>query len=109
ISGLKKDKLDYKGFIFFGLIKVNNDPYVIEYNCRMGDPETEVVLPRIQNDLVELLQATAKVQLNAVQLQKDKRFATTIVTVSGSYPDDYQKGIEITELPKPKEDSMVFY
>jgi phosphoribosylamine---glycine ligase len=110
IAGLQKDQLDYKGFIFFGLIKVNNEPFVIEYNCRMGDPETEVVIPRIENDLVELLQATAQGELNKVQLQMDPRFATTVVAVSGGYPNDYQSGFPISGLNFAEEgESFIFY
>src|SRR5215213_2040768 len=100
VKGLQKDKLDYKGFIFAGLMKVGDEPYVIEYNCRMGDPETEVVVPRIKNDLVDLLKCAAEQRLDTVQLQVDERFATTIVTVSGGYPDDYEKGFEISGLHK---------
>jgi phosphoribosylamine---glycine ligase len=109
IAGLQKDNLDYKGFIFFGLMKVNDEPFVIEYNCRMGDPETEVVMPRIKNDLCELLEATALQKLDTVQLQKDDRFTTTIVAVSGGYPNDYQKGYEITGIPSNTDDTIVFY
>src|SRR5688572_8374821 len=76
VKGLQKDNLDYQGFVFVGLMKVGDDPYVIEYNCRMGDPETEVVMPRIKNDLVELLQATAKGQLSGQSIDKDHRYAT---------------------------------
>jgi phosphoribosylamine---glycine ligase len=109
INGLQKDKLDYRGFIFFGLIKVGDEPFVIEYNCRMGDPETEVVVPRIQNDLVELLIATANQKLEGVRLEKDKRFATTIVAVSGGYPNDYQKGYEISGLNLSEEDAFLYH
>ena len=86
IEGLKKEKITYRGFIFIGLIKVGEDPYVIEYNVRMGDPETEVVLPRIQTDLMTLLEATAKGKLRDVSLLIDPRSATTVVVVSGGYP-----------------------
>jgi phosphoribosylamine--glycine ligase len=109
IEGFQKDNLDYKGFVFFGLIKVNNEPYVIEYNCRMGDPETEVVIPRIKSDLVELLQATARQKLDNVQLEIDPRFATTIVAVSGGYPNEYKTGFPITGLNLAEEDSIIFY
>ncbi len=108
IEGLQKRGIDYQGFIFLGLIKVNNDPYVIEYNCRMGDPETEVVLPRLQNDLVELFMATANGTLEEVHIQQDPRFATTIVLVSGGYPQAYQKGKTISGLPQIQ-DSTVFH
>ena len=109
VKGLQKDNLDYKGFIFFGLMKVGDEPFVIEYNCRMGDPETEVVIPRIRNDLVELLKATAQQKLNTVQLQIDARFATTIVAVSGGYPNEHTTGFEISGLDDVEEDSMIFF
>jgi phosphoribosylamine--glycine ligase len=109
IDGLNKDGLDYKGFVFIGLMKVGDDPYVIEYNCRMGDPETEVVIPRIKNDLVSLLTATAHSQLQNVTLEQDERFATTIVAVSGGYPEDYKKGLEIEGLDTTISDTMLFH
>jgi phosphoribosylamine--glycine ligase len=109
VNGLLIDNLDYRGFVFFGLIKVGNDPYVIEYNCRLGDPETEVVIPRIKNDLVELLQATAKQQLRNVSIDKDMRFAVTTVAVSGGYPNNFQKGYEIRGLNKQVADTLVFH
>ena len=87
ILGLQKDNLPYKGFIFIGLIKVDDDPKVIEYNVRMGDPETEVVLPRIKNDFVEILKGISEENLNTINLEIDPRAATTIVMVSGGYPD----------------------
>jgi len=108
IEGLKAETIDYKGFIFIGLIKVGNEPYVIEYNVRMGDPETEVVLPRIQSDLVALLQSTWKGELDKVSLEIDKRTATTVMLVSGGYPESYQKGKPITGIDKV-EDSLVFH
>ncbi len=95
IAGLKKEKIDYNGFIFLGLIKVNDEPMVIEYNCRMGDPETEVVLLRLKNDLVKLLMAADKQQLNSEKISIDKRAAATIVAVSGGYPLAYKKGLYI--------------
>ena len=109
IKGFQTGKLDYKGFVFFGLIKVGDNPFVIEYNCRMGDPETEVVLPRIKNDLVSLLIATAKGQLSNMSLQTDLRFATTIVAVSAGYPNAYKKGIVIDGLPTNIEDTILFH
>lgn len=109
IAGLQKDKLDYKGFIFIGLMKVGDEPYVIEYNCRMGDPETEVVVPRIKNDLVELLRATAEEKLDSISLDIDSRFATTIVAVSGGYPNEHKTGFEISGLNLAEEDTMIFY
>lgn len=109
IRGLQQDKLDYRGFIFFGLMKVDNEPFVIEYNCRMGDPETEVVVPRIKNDLVSLLAATAQQGLSELQLQIDDRFATTIVAVSGGYPDEYEKGFEISGTEEQDDSTILFY
>lgn len=107
VEGLKMDKIPYKGFIFIGLIKVGDDPKVIEYNVRMGDPETEVVLPRIQNDFVELMVAVAKGSLNDVALKIDARAATTVMTVSGGYPGAYEKGKEIGGIDSIA-DSIVF-
>ncbi len=103
VAGLKKEKIPYKGFIFFGLIRVNGEPFVIEYNCRMGDPETEVVLPRLKNDLVTLFENCARGTLGRVKIRADKRFATTVFLVSGGYPEDYQKGKIITGLDNVKE------
>ncbi|SIQ04558.1 phosphoribosylamine--glycine ligase [Maribacter ulvicola] len=108
VEGLKKDNMPYKGFIFIGLIKVGDDPKVIEYNVRMGDPETEVVLPRIQNDMVELLKAVADQKLSEIDLQLDERTATTVMTVSGGYPGSYEKGKEITGIDAITE-SLVFH
>ena len=108
IEGIKKEQILYRGFIFIGLIKVGNDPYVIEYNVRMGDPETEAVLPRIQTDLVDLLEAAAKGQLEGTSLSIDPRSATTVVLVSGGYPEDYQKGKVISGLQEQGE-SLVFH
>lgn len=108
INGFQKDEIPYKGFVFIGLIKVGEEPYVIEYNVRMGDPETEVVLPRVKNDMVELLQATANGTLNTIKLDLDDRTATTIVAVSGGYPEAYEKGKVITGFENI-EDSIVFH
>ncbi len=95
INGLIEDEIDYKGFIFFGLIKVDEEPMVIEYNCRMGDPETEVVLLRLKNDLVELLVAAHHQKLDQQQTDIDPNNAATIVAVSGGYPLEYKKGVPI--------------
>jgi len=108
ISGLQKDKLPYKGFVFIGLIKVGDDPKVIEYNVRMGDPETEVVLPRLKNDLVEIFQAIASETLNTIAIEIDSRAATTVMLVSGGYPESYEKGKTITGIENVK-DSIVFH
>lgn len=95
INGLQAEKIDYKGFIFFGLIKVEEEPMVIEYNCRMGDPETEVVLLRLNNDLVELFVAMEHQKLSDQKIEIKKDVAATVVAVSGGYPNDYKKGIPI--------------
>jgi len=109
INGFSQEGFVYKGFVFIGLIKVNNEPYVIEYNCRMGDPETEVVIPRLQNDLVEMLSATAKGEVDKIRIVEDPRFAVTMVAVSGGYPGDYIKGYEITGLDQSSSDSVIFH
>lgn len=108
ISGLQKDKIEYKGFIFIGLIVVKNEPMVIEYNVRMGDPETEVVLPRIKTDLVELFKAVSNQSLNNINLEIDKKIATTVILASGGYPENFEKGKEISGLENVI-DSIVFH
>ena len=106
IEGLKKDNINYKGFIFIGLIKVGDNPFVIEYNVRLGDPETEVIIPRIENDLVEVFKAATDGTLDKIKLQITSKSAATVMLVSKGYPVAYQKGSIITGLPKNK---MIFH
>lgn len=108
IEGLKKEHIDYRGFIFIGLMNCNGDPQVIEYNCRMGDPETEVVIPRIKSDLLGLLEAVGNQTLHEQQFETDSRIATTVMLVSGGYPEDYEKGKVISGLEEVK-DSIAFH
>lgn len=98
IEGLKKDRIDYTGFIFFGLFKVGDKPLIIEYNCRMGDPETESVIPRIENDLVELFTAVAEKKLGDYKLSISAKNAATVMLVAGGYPGDYEKGKVISGI-----------
>ena len=110
INGLYTENLDYKGFVFFGLIIDNGAAKVIEYNCRLGDPETEVVIPRLKNDLAALLLATVTQQLKEVTIQTDSRSAVTVVAVSGGYPGGYEKGKKIEGLGNISiEDSLIFH
>jgi len=108
IEGLKKDQIPFQGFVFIGLIMVNDDPYVIEYNVRMGDPETEAVLPRIQNDIVEIFESLYNQTLQNHSILIDERSAVTVVVVSGGYPESYQIGHEITGIENVN-DSIVFH
>jgi phosphoribosylamine---glycine ligase len=110
VKGLEKEAIDYKGFVFIGIIKVGEDPFVIEYNCRLGDPETEVVMPRLKNDLVELLLATSQGTLSSIKIEKDDRAACTVMAVSGGYPGSYEKGFVVLGLEESlPEDSLVFH
>ena len=111
INGFKKEQLDFKGFVFFGLIKVDNEPYVIEYNCRLGDPETEVVLPLLKNDIVALCQSLYNGSLQEQIIETDNRSCATVVAVSGGYPGDYQKGFTINGLAVAinSSESMIYH
>ena len=108
IEGLKKDNIQYKGFVFIGLINVKGEPIVIEYNVRMGDPETEVVIPRLESDLVELFQAVANEKLNEINLKVTDKSAATIMVVSGGYPEEYVNGKVISGI-ETVTDSIVFH
>lgn len=108
IAGLKKEGIPYVGFVFFGLINVNNNPFVIEYNVRMGDPETEVVMPRIKSDLVEMVKAISEKKLSAYKLEVDEQVATTVMLVSGGYPGPYENGKVIQNLGEV-EGSIAFH
>lgn len=108
IKGIQARGMNYKGFVFLGLIVVNDDPYVIEYNCRMGDPETQSVFARLNTDLVELCKATAEGRLKEVEIQTDERAAASIILVSGGYPGSYEKGKAISGLENVQ-NSLVFH
>ena len=108
IEGIRKEGFDYTGFVFFGLIKVNDQPYVIEYNCRMGDPETEVVLPRLENDLVYLFKHASEKKLDNVEIKINDQHCATVILVSGGYPEAYQKGKAIKGL-ETENNSIVFH
>ncbi|MBS1669604.1 MAG: phosphoribosylamine--glycine ligase [Bacteroidetes bacterium] len=110
INGLQEDGIDYKGFVFIGLISVGGEPFVIEYNCRLGDPETEVIIPRLKNDLIGLFERTCKQELDQVKIDMDSRTAITIVAVSGGYPGAFEKGFPIEGLEiEVSADSLVFH
>jgi phosphoribosylamine--glycine ligase len=108
VNGLQKDGIEYRGFIFFGLINCQGDPYVIEYNARLGDPETEAIMPRLQGDFVDLLEGVATQTLAGRQVSTDPRSVTTVMMVSGGYPGKYEKGKIITGLEKTNE-CLVFH
>ncbi len=108
VTGLQKDDIEYRGFIFFGLINCKGDPYVIEYNARLGDPETEAIMPRMQGDFVDLLEGVATQTLAGRQVSTDPRSVTTVMLVSGGYPGKYEKGKVITGLEKNTE-SLIFH
>jgi phosphoribosylamine--glycine ligase len=109
VKGLQQERFEYIGFVFFGLINVKGDPYVIEYNCRLGDPETEVVIPRLQNDIVELLLAASQQRLSDIELRIDPRAAATVMAVSGGYPGNYEKGFDIDGLDILQEDDVFIF
>ena len=109
IKGLKSDNLPYKGFVFIGLIMVKNEPYVIEYNVRMGDPETQVVLPRIKSDFLDLMICTAKESLNSCEIEISDDTYTNVVMVAGGYPEGYEKGNVITGVPENTEETIIFH
>jgi phosphoribosylamine--glycine ligase len=111
IQHLKARNIIYNGFIFIGLISVGGEPFVIEYNCRLGDPETEVVIPRLRNDLVKLFDLLDKGRLSETSILQDRRTATTVMLTAGGYPNDYKKGDVITNLPQKdqKDAALVFH
>ena len=108
VNGIKKENLDYKGFIFAGLMNVNGDPYVIEYNVRMGDPETQVVIPRIKNDLLQIINKCIDEKINEIDLDIKENFTTTVILAADGYPESYKKGDEINNLEE-FENSKIFH
>ncbi|MEP6711980.1 MAG: phosphoribosylamine--glycine ligase [Ferruginibacter sp.] len=109
INGLYRESMDYKGFVFFGLMINEGEPFVIEYNCRLGDPETEVVIPRLKNDLLDLFLATSQQRINEINIETDDRSAVAVVAVSGGYPGDYEKGKIILGLDTDLPGSIIFH
>jgi phosphoribosylamine--glycine ligase len=109
IRGLQQESIRYRGFVFIGLMIDGDKPYVIEYNCRMGDPETEVVMPRLESDLLELLMATGTGMLAGKRVETDPRAAATVVAVSGGYPESYEKGFPITGVHSLDPDALLFH
>ena len=108
INGLKSDNLPYKGFVFIGLIMVEKEPYVIEYNVRMGDPETQVVLPRIKSDFLDLMISTANESLSSCEMEILDETYSNVVMVAGGYPENYEKGNVITGIPENSEETIIF-
>lgn len=109
MNGLKSDNIEYQGFIFIGLMNVKGDPFVIEYNVRLGDPEAQVVIPRIKSDLVELMDATTSGTLSEIELEIDDKTASAVVMVAGGYPDKYEKGDIISGIESEVDDTLIFY
>lgn len=109
VNGLIREGLEYRGFIFFGLMIMDNEPYMIEYNCRMGDPETEVVMPRIKNDFAEMLIAASGQNLDKIKIETDPRTVVTVVAVSGGYPGEFKKGYEINGVDEINTDDSILF